>query len=330
MVARRVSVPRWSSGSLLWRIFAVNAIVFGTAVALLALTPAHVHARTRWSEVVMLIAGLALVLCADFVLIARTLVPLRRLVDVMGAVDARSPRQRATLNGSTSDDVRTLAEAFNEMLDRLEAERRESERRKATAQEAERRRIARELHDEIGQSLTAVALRAEYAATRPPEAEAVVREIVELAQRGLEDVRRMANQLRPEVLDDLGLVNALLTLCSRVAPGTRVRRAFDEQLPELTSEQELVIYRIAQEALTNAVRHAPGSVVDLALRGHQERVVLTVRDYGPGLAAGAVPGNGLTGMRERAELVGAELSIGSVASGGAEIVLVMPVAEVGT
>src|SRR5262249_32737900 len=152
-------------------------------------------------------------------------------------------------------------EALNAMLDRMEDERRESVRRALAAQEGERSRIARELHDEVGQTLTAVALRAERAASEASHQDQALTEIAETVLRSLEDVHRIGRELRPEALDDLGLVNALLALCSRVArqSGLRVKRDVDWSLPPLSPEAELVIYRVAQEALTNALRHSQGT-----------------------------------------------------------------------
>ena len=117
-----------------------------------------------------------------------------------------------------------LGHAFNEMLDRLEAERRESARRALAAQESERIRVARELHDELGQTLTAAALRAESAADGHGSQTDALHQIAQALQRSVNEVRRIARELRPEALDDLGLVNALIALSARV---TRTRRAVD-------------------------------------------------------------------------------------------------------
>jgi two-component system sensor histidine kinase UhpB len=321
---------RRRSVSLLWLIFAVNAALFATPVALLALTPASVHSDTRPSEVVMLVVSLVVLLGVDFVLVRRALAPLRRLVDVMAAVDPMQPGRRAEAEDAPRE-ISVLSSAFNEMLDRVETERRDSARRALSAQERERLRVARELHDEVGQSLTAIALRAGYAAEHPATANEALTEISSLVQDSLESVGRVAQELRPDTLDDLGLVNALIALCSRSSrwDGPRVQRELGGHLPPLAPEVELVIYRVAQEALTNALRHSGASRVTISLQATEERVQLTVRDRGAGLPSDQPEGNGLRGMRERAVLIGAELRIESSAGDGVLITLTVPLGEPG-
>jgi two-component system sensor histidine kinase UhpB len=142
---------------LLWRVFATNAVVLAVATLLLVLTPATVSFPIALAELVVLVGGLGAMLALDLALLRRALGPLRRLTATMRRVDPLRPGGRAAV--STSDpDVAELTEAFNEMLDRLELERRESALRALSAQEGERGRIARELHDEVGQVLTAVVL----------------------------------------------------------------------------------------------------------------------------------------------------------------------------
>jgi len=211
--------------------------------------------------------------------------------------------------------VLALARAFNAMLVRLEAERRERSSPVLAAQEEERLRIARELHDEVGQTLTAVALRAEHAAAGAGVAGRELVELAEIVQHSLRDVRRISRELRPEALDDLGLVNALIALCTRVAgqSGIRVDRRLESSLPELAADTELAVYRIAQEALTNAIRHSRATVVTVTLARLNGGLALTVSDDGGGLPRRLVEGAGLTGMRERALLIGAELEIASAA-----------------
>jgi two-component system sensor histidine kinase UhpB len=252
---------------------------------------------------------------------------LDQLARVMGEVNLVRPGQRAVgLDGSSSEVV-ALARAFNEMLDRLEGERRESSGRVLAAQEAERLRIARELHDELGQTLTAVALRAEHAAQRGGEGDREFAEVAQIVQRGLADVRRISLELRPGALEELGLVNAVISLCARVSEqtGMRIRRQLEGPLPDLAPEVELAVYRIAQEALTNAVRHSRASEVTVSLSCSKGELVLSVKDDGEGLPEDVVAGGGLTGMRERAMLIGAALEIESIPSAGVEVRLRLPV-----
>jgi two-component system sensor histidine kinase UhpB len=306
---------RWANMSLLWRVFLVNAVIWVVALALLAWTPITVHRVATGQELAVLAVGLVLMLAVDLVLLRRVFGPLRRLAGVMGSVEPEHPGRRAETSVSAGREVVALAEALNSMLDRLEDERRESGRRALLAQESERARIARELHDEVGQTLTAVALRAERAAGDPVTQTEALKEISESVLHSLDDVHRIGRRLRPEALDDLGLINALIALASRVAgqSGIRVRRDLDGHLPSLTPEVELVIYRVAQEALTNSLRHAQASELSLSLQRTDGRVELTVADDGSGLPDTREE-RGLRGMRERAMLIGAELEL-STANG---------------
>jgi CheY-like chemotaxis protein len=149
-------------------------------------------------------------------------------------------------------------------------------------------RIARELHDGIGQTLTAVAMQAERAAHSPHDArEAALLEIPESIRDSIDDVRRIARELRPEALDDLGLTNALLTLCRRMAHhgGIRIQPELEVSrgMPDLPPETELVIYRVGQEGLTNAIRHADATHITVALQVAEDRITLRVCDDGRGI-----------------------------------------------
>jgi two-component system sensor histidine kinase UhpB len=311
--------------SLLWRVFAANTVVFVVAVALLAWTPVTVHRVATPRELLALVIGLVIMLAVDLVLLHRTFAPLRRLAGVMSEVDPGQPGRRADTPSGAGREVAALARALNAMLDRLEGERRESSRRALAAQEGERTRVARELHDEVGQTLTAIALRAERAASEPSEHGRALAEIAESVLRSLEDVHRIGRELRPEALDDLGLVNALIALCSRIdrPDGLKVRRDLDWHLPPLSAEVELVIYRVAQEGLTNALRHAGATEVTLSLGQEGREVILAVRDNGRGLPA-EITERGLAGMRERALLIGADLAVGPAGDRGTEILLRVP------
>ncbi|MHB8696079.1 MAG: sensor histidine kinase [Solirubrobacteraceae bacterium] len=316
---------RWGRLSLLWRVFAANAAVFAAAFAILAWAPVTVHETATAGELLVLSIGLVLMLVFDLVLLRRAFGPLRRLAATMGAVEPMQPGRRAESFERSGEEVAALAGALNAMLDRLEGERRESGRRVLAAQERERTRIARELHDEVGQTLTAIALRAERAAAEPGSQHDALVDITETALRSLEDVRRIGRELRPEALDDLGLVNALIALCARVdrQRGLRVARDLDWRLPALSPEVELVVYRAAQEALTNVLRHAEATEVVVALKHEAGHVVLLVRDNGRGLPA-VVSERGLRGMRERAVVIDAQLEVRAGVRAGTEVVLRVP------
>jgi two-component system sensor histidine kinase UhpB len=244
----------------------------------------------------------------------------------MTTVDLLRPGHRLPVagHGGVADLIRT----FNAMLDRLEAERATSSARVLSAQEAERRRIAQELHDEVGQSMTAVLLELKRAADRTPDRElrAELRHAQETTRGSLDEVRRLARRLRPGVLEDLGLVSALTALAADYSThtGLVVRRRFDTALPPLDGERELVLYRVAQESLTNVARHADAGSVELRLRRTAGGVELRVDDDGRGIGP-AREGAGIRGMRERALLVGAGLDIGPAPGGGTRVRLAVPV-----
>ena len=153
--------------------------------------------------------------------------------------------------------------------------------------------------------------------------------VTETVRASLDEVRQVARRLRPGVLDDLGLVSALDALAADVteASGVPVTVEVDADLPGLGADAELVVYRIAQESLTNVARHAGAHVAELALRREGAAVVLRVTDDGGGIGSGigaGVEGAGIRGMRERALLVGAELRVGPRGTGGTEVWLRVP------
>ncbi|MGH3759458.1 HAMP domain-containing sensor histidine kinase [Actinophytocola sp.] len=275
----------------------------------------------------ILVTGLAVVLVANAVLLRVGLVPLKRLTRAMTTIDLLRPGPRLPAEGH--GEIAELIRTFNTMLDRLETERGFSAARALSVQEAERRRIAQELHDEVGQSLTAVLLGLKRVADDVP---APVRDellqVREATRSTLDEIRRIARRLRPGVLEELGLISALKALASEIADHAdlTVRRRFDKGLPRLDDEVELVIYRVAQEGLTNTLRHARAEHVELMLRATRDGVELCVRDDGRGLD-GAAEGAGITGMRERALLIGAQLTVGPVPNSGTEVRLVVPVAK---
>jgi two-component system, NarL family, sensor histidine kinase UhpB len=301
--------------SLAWRVFTVNAVVLALSglVAVLALSPGTVSSAVATKELAILVVGLIVMLAVNRLLLARELAPLERVTSAMRHADPLIPGERVPVPHRPAEATE-LAEAFNSMAQRLEDERRESTRRALRAQEGERMRIARELHDEIGQQLTALLLRLTSARRGPAtDLDPALAEAHGLARESLDGVRRVARELRPEALDDLGLPSALAALCERVArpAGLRVDQTVQPVLPELSDEEELVVYRVAQEALTNVLRHAGCDRAALTLQAEGGELVLEVRDEGKGFDAGAVAANGLLGMRERALLVGARLDLRS-------------------
>jgi len=315
--------------SLFQRVAVVNALLLVAAVAvtIAVFAPHKISSFDVNEELVALLATLALVVLVNLFLLRRVVRPLQALTELARRVDLAEPGQRMP-DAEPTSEAGELALTFNEMLARLEAERREATGRVLAAQEAERLRIAQELHDQVGQELTAVLLllsRVDARARRGlwPE----VLEAQEAVRTSLEDIRRIAVELRPEALDDLGLVSALAVLSQRFAErsGLEVRQRVTTDLPLLTPEAELVIYRVAQEALTNVARHSGARQAELTLAAGDDHVTLAVRDHGRGVAPGHEPGSGIRGMRERAGLVGGRLEVVSPAErDGCEVRLEVP------
>ncbi|MEU1277380.1 sensor histidine kinase [Streptomyces sp. NPDC005805] len=310
--------------SLFWRIFLLNAAVLVLATTLLLLGPVTVSTPVVLTEALILTAGLGVMLIANAALLRLGLAPLQRLTRAMTSIDLLRPGPRPAATGHR--EIADLITTFNSMLDRLEAERATSSARALSAQEAERRRIAQELHDEVGQTLTAVLLELKRVADQAPEGlRTELLQVQETTRSSLDEIRRIARRLRPGVLEELGLVSALKSLVSETPThgGLTARRKLETPLPPLGDEAELVLYRVAQEGLTNTVRHAEAKNVELALRRTPTGVELRIRDDGRGIR-GAPEGAGLHGMRERALLVGADLSVGAAPGGGTEIRLAVP------
>ena len=316
---------RLSSLPLFWRVFGTNAAVLTLAFLGLVFAPVTVSVPPAAIELIVLAAGLVCLLAINLALLRPAFRPLNELVETMRGHDPLSPGKRVTVDGGPA--IAALAQTFNEMLDRLESERRDSARQALLVQERERQRIARELHDEVGQTLTGVMLQVEGLAGKiPEELREQLDELRETAREGTEEVRRIARRLRPEALEDFGLQSALAALATAIGEQARLRieRRLDDG-PPLSEEHELVIYRIAQEALTNVARHAGATEVQFRLQRTADHVILTVRDDGRGLPTGVLrASHGIRGMRERAMLVGAQLTITGPPTGGTEVRLSIP------
>jgi two-component system sensor histidine kinase UhpB len=311
--------PRPRYLPLFARVAAINVILLLAAVAvtIVILVPGHQASYRVDEEGVLLAVTVLLMLIVNLLLLRRVVRPVQQLTALARTVDLMDPRPSLPAAHPNSE-AGELSMTFNEMLLRLATERREATGRVLAGQEAERLRIAQELHDQVGQELTAVLLMLSRLEGRvPDELRPSLRDAQNSVRAGLQDVRRIAIELRPEALEDLGLESALAVLCDRLAQrsGLAVACQIDSALPELSSDAELVIYRVAQEALTNVARHSGSHWAQLRVQRDDGEVVLTVRDRGRGLSADVGDGSGIRGMRERAALVGASLEVRNSAPG---------------
>jgi two-component system sensor histidine kinase UhpB len=280
------------------------------------------------------VIGLALVVLALALALVRErrrLRPLEDLVEAMEKVDLSSPRLHLppSIDGvGETEEVERIELAFLRMMRRLEAERRRAGSAALHAQEEERARVARDLHDEVNQSLTGLLLRLEAAReAAPPLLEAEIDETKALANQAMTELLSLARQLRPTALDDLGLAAAIEGQVERLGRGEiETSLATEGDFSDLGDDAQLVVYRVAQEALNNAARHSGASRVEVHLRrGEDGGVVLEVADDGRGFAFDqSERGLGIGGMRERALLVGGNLTIESRPGAGTTVRLEVP------
>lgn len=309
---------------LLWRVFLGNAALLIAGALVLAFAPVTVSARIAVREAIALAVGLLIMMIANLVLLRPLFAPLERLARQMSDVDVLRAR-RVPID--SPGEVGALERAFNTMIERLETERREAGTRTLAAQEEERQRIARGLHDEVGQTMTGVLFQLKrLAKNAPAEQRPAFAEAQHAVRSSLEEVRRIAQELRPEILDHLGLASALTNLSRAFAKrtGIAVRRRLESDLPTLEPNAELVLYRVAQESLTNVARHSGAGEVLLTLERSGDNVVLRVADDGRGFNGQPTEGGGLRGLREHALIVGGALAVGPGADGGVEVRLEVP------
>lgn len=318
--------------SLYTRVVAVNTAILLAAALALALTPVTVSFALAAEQAVILAVGVVVMLLADAALLRISFRSLDGLVARMATLDLLQPRERLEEVGGR--ETRALISGFNAMLERLEAERLASARRTLSALEGERRRIGQELHDEVGQRLTGTLLHLGRLVDEAPEPLRSRLIAVQDAERAtLDEVGALAWQLRPGILDDLGLLAALdsLVCAYREAGEDRIRASFPRSLDfSFGPEVELAIYRIAQEALTNAVRHSAARRIELSLMADGRELHLSVVDDGRGLPGVVVEGPGVRGMRERALSVGGRLDIESSVDRGVRATFVLSGANVAT
>lgn len=308
--------------SLYVRVVAVNAVIVLLAALLLAVTPVTISFPVAAKQGLALAIGVLVMVLADAAVLRRSLAGLDNVVRRMRTVDVLRPEDRLPETGGP--EARALIVGFNAMLDRLEAERRESSGRSLRAVESERRRLGRELHDELGQRLTGILLQLERVREDAPDSlRPVIAAIQEQERAAIDEVGALAWQLGPNILEDLGLLRAIEALVASYnenREGT-LNASLPESIPTLSTEVEITIYRIAQEALTNAVRHSGADAINLTMIESGEGLSMSIADNGRGLSRRQGQGAGIRGMRERALLIGGSLHILGSYPTGVNVVL---------
>jgi two-component system sensor histidine kinase UhpB len=314
--------------SLAGQVIATNVLMV-VAVLFAASAATHLSLTIEDQRLQFGLLGLSMLLflLVNMLMLRRRFSPLDELIERIETIDPADPGEFYAPGASESaEEVDRLAAAFRRMLERIDTERRRSGRLVLRAQEEERRRLARDLHDEVNQSLTAILLRLEALnQSAPPGVEDALAEVKRLVNQAMDELLTLARQLRPSALDDHGLTSAIVSQVRRFSAQTGIRadvRTSGDPV-ELESDQEIAAYRFAQEALSNVAQHAGATHVEVEMSVNGHALELSVRDDGQGFDPEAVEGGGigLMGMAERARLVGARLDVDSRPGGGTALTL---------
>ncbi|HLC34759.1 MAG TPA: ATP-binding protein [Anaerolineales bacterium] len=329
---------------MLSRLFIGNSLVIilgaiGGTLVTSRVASMNIEADT-WLILLFASIGVGLSLVVNFWLTRATLRPLHDLVSDVDHIQDGQATTRVRAPAGSDPDAGRLAEAINSMLDRLERrtlELRALTERVISAQEEERKRIARGMHDDTGQAISTLIIGLErMAGMVPPEAPELAKRIAatrEIATRTLEDLRTVVYGLRPTMLDDLGLAPAIRWYARSQfeEAGTQLVLDLPDGLARATPEVETTVFRIAQEAVNNVKRHAGAQRVAIALRVEAGWLELRVQDDGRGFDVQRTSQEalrlrrfGLMGMKERVDLVGGSLQVESQPGRGTQLVARIP------
>lgn len=329
--------------SLFQKVILINTfLLICEALAGLWVTGHSLESHHYLIDTTFIVSATLVTLTLDILLLRPSFRPLFSLLQTIRTIGAGRTHVRATVQAGNTE-ISELALAFNSMLDRLEAARRAQAILILQAQEEERRRIALELHDESGQNLTALLVHTEIlqqslqalpaaslSAEIQEQLQSGLQQLTRLARRTLEGVHTLSLQLRPAILDDLGLHAALRWLAEDCR--SRLRIDLDLHMESGVDSRrgysplyETTLFRVAQESLTNVARHAQASHVVLALLEDTGQVTLRIEDNGQGYQmARQSAGLGIRGMRERVALLGGRFCLTSQPGGGTTVEVVLP------
>jgi two-component system sensor histidine kinase UhpB len=318
--------PKMRRPTLATQILTINALLISaTAAAAIAAARLSLDDVMGRRQALVLVAGILGAVLVNSVVLRRRFAPLDKLIEVMERIDLAQPGQRADVPEADSDEVVRLVQSFNRMLGRLEDERTRTAAAVLQGQESERARVARDLHDECNQALTAVLLRLEaHVHDAPEQLREELRETKAVAIAAMDELLRLARELRPAALDDHGLEAALRNQLQRFSDQTGVPatlRCYDPLL-DLADHEQTVVYRVVQESLSNITRHAQARSVVVEVGRDHGRPVVRVVDDGVGFATvEGSDGIGLVGMRERARLARGRLQVASAPGRGTAVEL---------
>lgn len=346
------SVKRWQRQwqqtwqlSLFEKVILANSLILiGEALAGLWVTSHNIESHHYFIDTSFIVLATLVGLVVNIFLLRASFRPLFTLLATMRAVSKGKTNERVT-GIAPGSEIGELAHTFNTMLDSLETARREQSLLTLQAQEEERRRLALELHDESSQNLTALLVHIEVlkqTLQTPPDTTSIsatqrqLRQgldyLTDITQQTLDDIRVLAQQLRPSVLDDLGLQAAFRWLAEdvrqRLQLPVELHMEHIEQVLQGNAQRaiyETTLFRIAQESLTNVARHAHAQHVTISLTQKQGQICLRIVDDGNGFDSTAQKqGLGLLNMRERAALLGGTISIEAKPGQGTSIEAVLP------
>jgi two-component system sensor histidine kinase UhpB len=323
----RRSPARLAKPQLISQVLAVNAaLICATLLAATVIATMHLGEALQRPQFLLLVAAVLGTILINGLLLRRRFEPLERVIAAMEEVDFRPGEERPHMPEAGSEEVLRLNTAFERMLDRLEVERSRTARLVLRAQEEERARLARDLHDEANQALTGVLLRLQATAQdAPPALRDELRETQAVATQAMEELVRLARELRPAALDDLGLAAALRTQIDAFArrAGVHAELRLDQAAVDaLDRDGQLVAYRVVQEGLSNVARHSGATHVVVEAVAEDDETVVRVRDDGDGFVPQTATGGiGLQGMCERAALAGGRVAIQSTPGAGTTIEL---------
>ena len=315
--------------SLSGQVVAANLLlVVATLFAASAASSLDLNIRDQRIQFALLAMTVILALLLNILMLQRRFNPLEELIRQIEAIDPADPSVGFEAPENPAQEVERLAASFAKLLERIEAERRRAGRLQLRAQEEERKRVARDLHDEVNQALTAILLRLEaLTQLAPPRLRDELTETKRLANQAMDELLQLARQLRPTALDDHGFVSAIEEQLRRFKAqhGIHTALSLDGSLDDLGNDQQLVLYRVTQEALNNIARHSGAKGVAVDISRENGCVDLAISDDGHGFDPDRDErGLGLDGMAERARLVNGDFQIDSRPGHGTTLRLRVP------
>ena len=335
--------PRLQGLSIFARLFIGNSIIIiiGAIGGTLVTRHLLVQAADLWLIILFSFIGILLSVVTNGLLIRNALSPLYQLRHTVERIDAGQIGIDKDLLEDTDPDIKKLAVAIQSMLNQLEnraLQLRALSGRAINAQEEERKRIAREIHDDTGQALSMLIINLERLSNNlSPNANGVHEELEatrKLAIRTLENLRNAVHGLRPSILDDLGLIPAIRWYVQSNLDHSDVKIKVIDSLGDysnLDAQQKIGLFRIAQEAINNVARHADAKVVTISLCRVENKVCLRVEDDGSGFNKQSIEDRalkdrrlGLLGIKERAELFGGKVNVDSAVGVGTVIEVHVP------